>query len=80
MRIIKRYSKNRRLYDTRRAHHIGYRDVIELVRQEEPVQIIDNASGMDLTAETLLAALCGHPGAVTVIGKDNLLAYIRALA
>jgi len=51
-RRIKRYD-NRKLYDTEASQYVSLSDIAELVRDGETVQVIDNASGEDLTAQTL---------------------------
>lgn len=52
MRIIKRYS-NRRLYDTTSSRTLTQRQLAELIRSGEDIQVIDNVSGRDITAEVL---------------------------
>ncbi len=51
-RTIKRYS-NRKLYDTESSTYVTLEDVEQMVRDGEDVQIIDNASGDDITSATL---------------------------
>jgi len=51
-RRIKRYD-NRKLYDTEASHYVSLSDIAELVRRGETVEVIDNATGEDLTASTL---------------------------
>lgn len=51
-RLIKRY-ENRKLYDTVESRYVSLRDLAELVRSGEDVQIIDKVSGKDITAQTL---------------------------
>jgi polyhydroxyalkanoate synthesis repressor PhaR len=50
--IIKRYP-NRKLYDTCAKRYITLDGIAELIRRGEEVQVIDNATGEDLTALTL---------------------------
>lgn len=52
MPLIKRYS-NRKLYDTVAKQYITLEGIAELIRQGQAVQVIDHASGEDLTALTL---------------------------
>lgn len=56
MRLIKRYS-NRKLYDTEACAYISLEDVAEFIRQGEEVQIVDHASGEDLTTLVLLQVI-----------------------
>jgi polyhydroxyalkanoate synthesis repressor PhaR len=52
MPLIKRYS-NRKLYDTVAKQYITLEGIAELIRQGQDVQVIDHATGEDLTAVTL---------------------------
>ena len=52
MPLIKRYP-NRKLYDTEARQYITLEEIAELVRRGDEVQVVDNASGADLTALTL---------------------------
>ncbi len=51
-RVIKRY-ENRKLYDTTEKRYISLDDISAMVRAGEEVQVVDNATGDDLTAQTL---------------------------
>lgn len=51
-RRIKRYS-NRKLYDTEASEYVSLRDIARIVRSGETVEVVDNATGEDLTAQTL---------------------------
>jgi len=51
-RLIKRY-ENRKLYDTEASAYVSLSDIAELVRNGETVQVVDQATGQDLTAQTL---------------------------
>lgn len=51
-RRIKRYD-NRKLYDTEASAYVSLDDIAELVRRGETVEVVDNATGKDLTAQTL---------------------------
>jgi len=51
-RHIKRYS-NRKLYDTEASEYVSLSDIAELVRSGKTVKVVDNATGDDLTAQTL---------------------------
>ena len=52
MPIIKRYP-NRKLYDTDAKQYITLDGIAELIRNGDEVQVVDNATGEDLTAVTL---------------------------
>jgi len=51
-RRIKRYN-NRKLYDTESSEYVSLSDIAELVRSGETVEVVDNSTGDDLTAQTL---------------------------
>ena len=51
-RIIKRY-ENRKLYDTEAKGYVSLEEIAGMVRQGIDIQVIDKASGTDLTAQTL---------------------------
>lgn len=51
-RRIKRYN-NRKLYDTESSEYVSLSDIAELVRSGDTVEVVDNATGEDLTAQTL---------------------------
>jgi len=52
MIIIKRYP-NRKLYDTDAKQYVTLEGIAELIRAGDEVQVIDHASGEDLTSLTL---------------------------
>ena len=52
VRLIKRY-ENRKMYDTEASAYVSLSDIAELVRGGSTVQVIDNSTGADLTAQTL---------------------------
>lgn len=52
-RLIKRY-ENRKLYDTEASTYVSLSDIADLVRNGVTVRIEDNATGRDLTAQTLM--------------------------
>lgn len=52
MPVIKRYT-NRKLYNTETKQYITLDEIADLIRRGEEVQVIDNATGEDLTALTL---------------------------
>jgi len=52
-RRIKRYD-NRKLYDTEASEYVSLSDIAKRVRAGDTVQIVDDATGEDLTAQTLM--------------------------
>lgn len=53
MRTIKRYA-NRKLYDTQTGSYITLDDIAALIRIGEEIEVLDHASGRDLTTITLM--------------------------
>jgi polyhydroxyalkanoate synthesis repressor PhaR len=51
-RVIKRYP-NRKLYDVEARAYVSLEEVAGLVRGGETVQVVDHATGDDITAQTL---------------------------
>ncbi|MGE5646852.1 MAG: polyhydroxyalkanoate synthesis regulator DNA-binding domain-containing protein [Acidobacteriota bacterium] len=51
-RVIKRYD-NRKLYDTSAKAYVSLPELAALVRSGDEIEVIDNATGEDLTAQTL---------------------------
>lgn len=91
MVIIKRYP-NRKLYDTEAKKYIRLDGIAEIIREGKEVQVIDHASGEDLTALTLTqiileqekkeGGILSHSVLTTLIrtGSDRLSAIQRNLA
>lgn len=52
MRLIKRYP-NRKLYDTGDKKYVTLNGIAQLIRDGHEVQVVDHATGEDLTAVTL---------------------------
>ncbi|NJK80227.1 MAG: pesticidal protein Cry15Aa [Chloroflexaceae bacterium] len=52
MQVIKKYA-NRKLYDTTRKQYITLDGIAQLVRVGEPVKVLDNETGEDITASIL---------------------------
>jgi polyhydroxyalkanoate synthesis repressor PhaR len=51
-RVIKRYG-NRKLYDVQGSAYVSLDDVATLIRAGETVEVVDNVTGEDITAQTL---------------------------
>ena len=56
MRTIKRYA-NRKLYDTQTGSYITLEEIAALIRQGEDIEVLDHASGQDLTTITLIQVI-----------------------
>lgn len=92
--IIKKYG-NRRLYDTAHSRYINQDEVAEMVRDGRDVQVVDAATGEDLTRLVLTQIIVEHakePGSafpldilrqmVVAYGKatqENTLKYTKAV-
>ncbi len=76
--MVKKYG-NRRLYDTRESRYVNLEELVELFGGEEPVQVLDAASGDDLTEKTLRQALLTEEGnrKMSLVPPDLLRALIR---
>ena len=76
-RRIKRYD-NRKLYDTETSKYVSLSDIAELVRQGNTVEVVDKATGEDITAQTLTQIILeeGKNGA-PVIPSDLLHTLLR---
>jgi polyhydroxyalkanoate synthesis repressor PhaR len=64
MPLIKRYP-NRKLYDTESKQYVTLEGISGLIRDGKEIRVIDNATGEDLTAQTLtqvIAELEKKPG------------------
>ncbi len=88
--IVKRYP-NRKLYDTANKCYITLDGLADLIRQGEAIQVVDHASGEDLTAHTLSQVIADqekrrggfvpHPVLAGLVqaGGDTLDAMRRAM-
>lgn len=76
-RRIKRYD-NRKLYDTETSEYVSLSDIADLVRSGETVEVVDNATGQDITAQTLTQIILeeGKSGR-EVISSDLLHTLLR---
>ena len=59
MAVIKRYP-NRKLYDTESRQYITLEGVADLIRRGQEVQVVDHATGEDLTAVVLTQIIAGQ--------------------
>jgi polyhydroxyalkanoate synthesis repressor PhaR len=51
-RVIKRYG-NRKLYDVQASEYVSLDQIATLIRAGETVEVVDNVTGEDITAQTL---------------------------
>src|SRR5512143_1889424 len=52
VRLIKRYD-SRKLYDTEESRYVSLEEISEWVRKGQEVQVLDNTTSADVTAQTL---------------------------
>ncbi len=52
IRVIKRY-ESRKLYDTEESRYISLEDIARWVRDGQEIQVVDNSSSEDVTAQVL---------------------------
>ena len=52
IRVVKRY-ESRKLYDTEESRYVSLDEIAVWVRDGQEVQVIDNSSSQDVTAQTL---------------------------
>lgn len=52
IRLIKRY-ESRKLYDTEESRYVSLEEIATWVRQGQEVKVVDNATGSDVTSQTL---------------------------
>jgi len=52
IRVVKRYG-SRKLYDTEDSRYVSLDDLASWIREGQELQVIDNATGDDVTAQTL---------------------------
>ena len=75
-RVIKRY-ENRKLYDLEAKQYISLRELADLVRAGDEVQVIDNATGADITAETLTKVILEDNATRPLLGAEFLHDLLR---
>jgi polyhydroxyalkanoate synthesis repressor PhaR len=94
-RIVIRKYENRRLYDTSSSRYVNLDDIAQMVREGKDVQVVDAASGEDLTrvvltqiiAENAKAPNSGFPVDILrqmviasgQVSREGLITYMRAL-
>lgn len=52
-RVIKRY-RNRKMYDTGHKEYVNFSDIERMIRNNEPIKVVDNVTGEDITRQTLV--------------------------
>ncbi len=77
IRMIKRYG-SRKLYDTEESRYVSLEEIGDWVRGGQEVRVVDNDSGEDVTAQTLMLVILeeGRKG-VSNVTSDLLHDLIR---
>ena len=52
IRLIKRY-ESRKLYDTEESRYVSLDEIAGWIRQGQEVRVVDNATGAEVTSQTL---------------------------
>jgi polyhydroxyalkanoate synthesis repressor PhaR len=76
IRLIKRY-ESRKLYDTEESRYVSLDDIAGWVREGQEVQVMDNASGNDVTAQTLTQIILDEGKKGTALPSELLHDLIR---
>jgi polyhydroxyalkanoate synthesis repressor PhaR len=93
--IIKKY-ENRRLYDTSQSRYVNLEDIAQMVREGTEVQVIDAASGEDVTRLVLAQIIVENAKASDSpfpldmlrqiiiasgrVGREGLLGYMKVMS
>lgn len=79
-RVITRYrGGSRKLYDTTESRYISLDEIPGLIRQGESLQVIDNTTGADVTAQVLAQVISeSERRGVSILSADALHEIIRS--
>ena len=77
MQIIKKYA-NRKLYHTNRKQYITLEGIAALIQASEPVQVLDNETGEDITAAILTQVVLQARSGADRLPTQVLTGLIRA--
>lgn len=79
IRLIKRYGGgSRKLYDTEESRYVSLDEIAGWVRHGQELQVVDNASGEDVTAQTLAQVIYeGEKKGISFLPTDLLHEVIR---
>ena len=93
--IIKKY-ENRRLYDSTNSRYVNLEDIAQMVRDGADVQVVDAASGEDLTRQVLTQIIAENAKvpnsafpldllrqmvvATGRMGEEGLMGYMKAMS
>ncbi len=79
IRLIKRYGGgSRKLYDTEESRYVSLDEIAEWIRDGQELQVVDSASGEDVTGQTLAQIIYeDHKRGVSFLPSDFLHDVIR---
>ena len=79
VRLIKRYGGgSRKLYDTEESRYVSLDEIAEWIRDGQELQVVDSASGDDVTAQTLAQIIYeDHKRGLSFLPTDLLHEVIR---
>jgi polyhydroxyalkanoate synthesis repressor PhaR len=79
IRLIKRYGGgSRKLYDTEESRYVSLEELGAFVREGQELQVVDSASGEDVTSQVLAQSLYeDHKGGRSFLSSDFLHDLIR---
>src|SRR5512134_2140137 len=72
VRLIKRY-ESRKLYDTEESRYVSLEELAGWIRDGQEVQVVDNATGADVTAQTLTQVILDEGRRGTAFLSSELL-------
>jgi polyhydroxyalkanoate synthesis repressor PhaR len=72
IRLIKRY-ESRKLYDTEESRYVSLEEIASWVRQGQEVRVVDNATGADVTSQTLTQVILEEGRKGTALLPSELL-------
>lgn len=77
VRLIRRYPKNRRLYDTHEKRYVSLPHLQDLVTSGHQIRVTVYPSGFDVTTEMLLMILVGMERAGNPVDGPAVMELIR---
>ncbi|MBM4221327.1 MAG: hypothetical protein FJ170_05200 [Gammaproteobacteria bacterium] len=76
-RLIRKYV-NRRLYDTAQSRYVNLDDLRELITKGQPVKVVEQATGVDITTPVLLQIIAEtQRGHAPLLSAEFLATVIR---
>jgi len=92
--VLKKYGKNRRLYDTSASRYVNLEEVAALIREGTEVRVVDAQSGKDLTRVCLVQIIMEDarekPGGLPLellrqlivasdhVGREFIMGYLKS--